>query len=167
MKARPLYKLQILNLAVFLALFTFSYSQDEIKGDGVKGLQLFEANCTACHQIDGQLVGPELRNVVNRVKEEAGVGREWLHAWIKDNKALRASGDKYANELFAKYNNSEMLTFPSLSEQDIDDILTYTSNPEAAEAALAEQKAQEEAAAAAAKAAKANAGGVSSGMVIV
>src|SRR5690606_2448036 len=45
--------------------------------------------------------------------------------------------------------------------------LTYTSNPEAAEAALAEQKAQEEAAAAAAKAAKANAGGVSSGMVIV
>lgn len=167
MKARPLYKLQILNLAVFLALFTFSYSQDEIKGDGVKGLQLFEANCTACHQIDGQLVGPELRNVVNRVKEEAGVGREWLHAWIKDNKALRASGDKYANELFARYNNSEMLTFPSLSEQDIDDILTYTSNPEAAEAALAEQKAQEEAAAAAAKAAKANAGGVSSGMVIV
>src|SRR5690606_18117058 len=122
MKARPLYKLQILNLAVFLALFTFSYSQDEIKGDGVKGLQLFEANCTACHQIDGQLVGPELRNVVNRVKEEAGVGREWLHAWIKDNKALRASGDAYAIEVFERHNQLLMNALPALSEQGIDEI---------------------------------------------
>ena len=167
MKARPLYKLQFLNLAIFLAIFTFSYSQDEIKGDGVKGLQLFEANCTSCHQIDGLLVGPELRNVVTRVKEEGGVGKEWLHAWIKDNKALRATGDKYANEIFAKYNNSEMLTFPSLSDQDIDDILTYTSAPEAAQTALDQIKKDEQAKRDAEKAAKAGSGGVSSGIVIV
>ena len=134
MKARPLYKLRFLSLAMFLAVFSFSYSQDEISGDGAKGYDLFQTNCTACHQIDGQLVGPELRNVVTRVKEEGGVGREWLHAWIKDNKALRESGDKYANELFEKYNRQEMLQFPQLSDQDIDDILTYTSDPEAGEA---------------------------------
>lgn len=167
MKARPLYKLQFLNLAFFLAIFTFSYSQDEISGDGAKGYELFQANCTACHQIDGLLIGPELRNVVTRVKEDGGVGREWLHAWIKDNKALRESGDAYANKIFEQYNRQEMLTFPSLSDQDIDDILTYTSNPEAGQTAFEEAKKKAADEAAAAKAAKSSGGGVSSGIVIV
>jgi mono/diheme cytochrome c family protein len=152
---------------MFLAVFSFSYSQDEISGDGAKGYELFQANCTACHQIDGQLIGPELRNVVKRAKDEGGVGKEWLHSWIKDNKALRASGDKYANEIFQKYGQQEMLQFPQLSDQDIDNILAYTSNPEAGEEAV--KKAKEEAAAAeqAAKAAKSGGSGVSSGIVIV
>src|SRR5690606_11445001 len=99
---------------------------------------------------------------------EGGVGKEWLHSWIKDNKALRESGDAYANEIFEKYNRQEMLPFPQLSDQDIDDILTYTSNPEAGQEAFEKAKADAEAAAAAAKAAKANSGGgVSSGIVIV
>ena len=167
MKARSLYKLRILSIAIFLAVFSFSYSQDEISGDAAKGYDLFQANCTACHQIDGLYIGPELRNVVTRVKEEGGVGKEWLHSWIKDNKALRESGDAYANEIFEKYNRQEMLPFPQLSDQDIDDILTYTSNPEAGQEAFEKAKADAEAAAAAAKAAKANSGGVSSGIVIV
>ncbi|HLV24661.1 MAG TPA: cytochrome c, partial [Moheibacter sp.] len=168
MKARSLYKLRFLSLAMFLAVFSFSYSQDEISGDGAKGYDLFQTNCTACHQIDGQLIGPELRNVVTRVKEEGGVGREWLHAWIKNNKTLRESGDKYANEIFEKFGKQEMLPFPQLSEQDIDDLLTYTSNPEAGEEAYIKAKEEEEAKAAAAKAAQSSGGsGVSSGIVIV
>lgn len=168
MKARPLYRLQFLNLAIFFALFSFSYSQDEIKGDGARGYELFQANCTACHQVDGTLIGPEIRGVVDRVKEEGGVGREWLHAWIKDNKALRESGDAYANKIYEQYNRQEMLTFPSLSEQDIDDILTFSMDPEAGQAAFEKAKADAEAAAAAEKAAKSSGGGgVSSGIVIV
>src|SRR5690606_29711516 len=168
MKARSLYKLRILSIAIFLAVFSFSYSQDEISGDAAKGYDLFQANCTACHQIDGLYIGPELRNVVTRVKEEGGVGKEWLHSWIKDNKALRESGDKYANEIFEKFGKQEMLPFPQLSDQDIDDILTYTSNPEAGEEAFNKAKADADAAAAAAKAAKSSSGGgVSTGIVIV
>ena len=155
-------------MALFLAIFSFSYSQDEISGDGGKGYKLFQDNCTACHQIDGQLVGPELRNVVARTKEEGGVGKEWLHSWIKDNKALRESGDKYANEIYEKFGKQDMLPFPQLSDQDIDDILTYTSNPEAGEEAFNKAKADAAAAAEAAKAAKASSsGGVSTGIVIV
>ncbi|WP_424368898.1 c-type cytochrome [Moheibacter sp.] len=167
MKARPFYKLQFLNLAVFLAIFTFSYSQDEITGDGAKGYELFQANCTACHQIDGTLIGPQIRGVVDRVKEEGGVGREWLHAWIKDNKALRESGDAYANKVYEQYNRQEMLSFPSLSDQDIDDILTFSMNPEAGQEAFEKAKADAKAAAEAAKAAKSSGGGASSGIVIV
>src|SRR5690606_21019486 len=168
MKARPFYKLRFLSVALFLAIFSFSYSQDEITGDGAKGYELFQANCTACHQVDGTLIGPEIRGVVDRVKEEGGVGREWLHAWIKDNKALRESGDKYANQIFEKFNRQEMLTFPSLSDQDIDDILTFSMNPEAGQEAFEKAKADAKAAADAAKAAKSGGGeGASSGVVIV
>lgn len=155
-------------MAIFLALFTFSYSQDEITGDGANGFQLFEANCVACHQIDGQLIGPEMRNVVSRVQEEGGVGREWLHSWIKDNRSLRESGDKYANELYEKFNKQEMLAFPALSDQDVDDILVYTSDPEggkeAHEKAIADAAAAEEAA----KAPKSSGGGgPSSGLLAI
>lgn len=161
--------MKFLNLALFLAIFSYSYAQenpeeapaaaetaqssgDEINGDAAKGYDLFQQNCTACHKIDGVMVGPEMRNVVDRVKEEGGVGREWLHAWIKDNNALRESGDEYAIKVFEDFNKMPMLAFPALSDQDIDDILVYTSDPEGGEKAFkdAKAKASEEAAATAA-----------------
>ena len=58
--------------------------------------------------------------------------------WIRDNKALRASGDKYANEVFEKFNKVEMTAFPNLTDQDIADLLEYTTNPPKAEPAAAE-----------------------------
>lgn len=48
---------------------------------------------------------------------------------MKDSKALRLSGDKYANEVFNKFNKVEMTAFPNLTDQDIADILEYTTNP--------------------------------------
>lgn len=166
MKSQILYKSKFWNLAIFLVIFSFSYAQDEINGDVGNGYDLFQANCTACHQIDGKFVGPELRNVVDRVKEEGGVGREWLHAWIKDNQSLRESGDAYAIKVFEDNNQLPMNLFPALSEQDIDDILAYTSDPEAGQLAYEEAKKQKAAAAAAAAAAK-QAGGGTNGVVIV
>ncbi len=135
---------------------TFSLANAQ---DAGKGYELFEANCTACHQIDGKLIGPELRNVEKRVQEEAGLGKEWLHAWIKDNKALRASGDAYANKIFAEYNNTEMLAFPNLSDGDIDNILAYTADPDGGKKAFDDAKAAKKKEAAAAKAAAAGSGG--------
>lgn len=125
----PIRLLLLLGLCIALPI----YAQDEIKGDAANGEKLFKANCTACHALDRQLVGPALKGVVTRLKQEQGLGRDWLQKWIKDNVALRASGDKYANEIFLKYNKSEMQQFPNLSEQDIDDILTYLENPPAPE----------------------------------
>ena len=110
------------------------------QGDPVKGQELFKANCTACHALDKQVVGPPLKGVVERVKEEGGVDEAWLHKWIKDNKALRESGDAYANKIFEQYNKVEMQQFPNLSDADIDNILAYTTNPPA-EAAPADDAA--------------------------
>ncbi|AZA47667.1 quinol:cytochrome C oxidoreductase [Chryseobacterium carnipullorum] len=127
---RKHYKQTLIAIGLLLSTSASIYGQD---GDPKNGEKLFKANCTACHALDKQVVGPPLKGVVERVKTEGGVDKDWLHKWIKDNKALRASGDKYANEIFEKFNKTEMQVFPNLTDKDIDDILAYTTNPPAPE----------------------------------
>jgi len=128
---RKHYKRGLIAIYVLLSTSASIYAQ----GDAKNGEKLFKANCTACHALDKQLVGPALGGVVDRLKKEQNLDTDWIRKWVKDNKALRASGDKYANEVFAKFNKTEMLGFPNLSDKDIDDILEYTTNPPAPEPA--------------------------------
>lgn len=123
---RKHYKTVLVALGLMLSTSASVHAQD---GDASNGEKLFKANCTACHALDKQIVGPALGGVVARLQTEQNLGPDWLHKWIKDNKALRASGDKYANEVFEKFNKTEMLQFPNLTDKDIDDILAYTTNP--------------------------------------
>ncbi|RQP12282.1 MAG: quinol:cytochrome C oxidoreductase [Chryseobacterium sp.] len=134
---RKHYKKGLIAFSLLLSTGAYVTAQ-EAQGDPQKGMELFKANCTACHQLDKQVIGPPLAGVVQRVQDEAGKDVAWLHSWIKDNKALRESGDAYANELFEKYNKVEMTPFPNLSDQDIDDILAYTTNPPTEEPKAAE-----------------------------
>ncbi|REE80725.1 cytochrome c553 [Lutibacter oceani] len=83
-----------------------------------RGKQIFKANCAACHKLEGKLIGPELLKITD--KRDA----DWLKAWIKDNNALVASGDKLAKEV-QDSNPAAMTPFPQLSDQDIDDVLKY------------------------------------------
>lgn len=131
---RKHYKRGLLAISLLFSAGASVYAQD---GDPKNGEKLFKANCTACHALDKQMVGPALGGVVDRLKKDQNLDTDWLHKWIKDNKALRASGDKYANEVFEKFNKTEMTVFSSLSDQDINDILAYTTNPPAPEPAAA------------------------------
>ena len=88
----------------------------------VTGKKIFNANCAACHKLDAKLIGPALANVSDRRSDD------WLKAWIKDNAALRASGDADAIAIFNEYNSSPMTTFPQLSDADIDALIAYTSH---------------------------------------
>ena len=128
---RKHYKRGLIAIYVLLSTSASIYAQ----GDAKNGEKLFKANCTACHALDKQLVGPALGGVVDRLKKEQNLDTDWIRKWVKDNKALRTSGDKYANEVFAKFNKTEMLAFSNLSDKDIDDILEYTTNPPAPEPA--------------------------------
>lgn len=100
----------------FLFLFTFNLSA---QGDAKAGKGLFNANCAACHKLDKKLVGPALGKISERRE------LEWLKAWIKDNNALRASGDADAIEIFEEYKGSPMTSFPQLSDGDIVNIVAY------------------------------------------
>lgn len=90
----------------------------EVDPGVARGKDVFKANCAACHKMEGKLIGPELFKIGD--KRDA----DWLKAWIKDNNALVASGDKLAKEV-ADSNPAVMTPFPQLSDQDLDDLLKY------------------------------------------
>lgn len=79
---------------------------------------IFNRDCAACHKLEGALIGPELYKIGDKRE------KEWLKAWIKDNNALVASGDKLAKEV-QDSNPAVMIPFPSLSDQDLEDLLHY------------------------------------------
>ncbi|WP_422350189.1 cytochrome c3 family protein [Flagellimonas sp.] len=123
-------------LGFSLLLFSVSfYAQEEASadvaagGDPVKGKQLFNQNCAACHALDRKMTGPALANVESRLSEDEGLDKEWLYTWIKNSPGMIKSGDAYANKIYAEYNQAAMTAFPTLSNQDIDDILAYTAAP--------------------------------------
>ena len=131
-------------LGFSLLLFSVSfYAQEEASadvaagGDPVKGKQLFNQNCAACHALDRKMTGPALANVESRLSEDEGLDKEWLYTWIKNSPGMIKSGDAYANKIYAEYNQAAMTAFPTLSNQDIDDILAYTAAPPPAPVAAA------------------------------
>jgi len=107
---------RILILAIFLASFTFSVSAQP---DAEAGKALFESKCLSCHAMDRQVVGPKLRGVNEKRTEE------WLVKWIRNNEALRKSGDKDAIAIYNEYNGLAMNNFEMLSEGDVKDIIEY------------------------------------------
>jgi len=108
----------LLILSIFLN-FSSSYSQD--------GAALFKQNCASCHSLGkNKLTGPGLEGVTKRVPSE-----EWLHKWIKNNKAVIASGDAYAKKIYEEFNKAEMTTFEHLSDAEIASIIELIKNPPA------------------------------------
>src|SRR5690606_38489504 len=71
--------------------------------------------------LDANSTGPALRGVVERHPTD------WLHKWIKDSSGLIKSGDAAAVKLFNEWKKVPMNSFPNLSDEDIDNIIAYTS----------------------------------------
>ncbi|MFM2266265.1 MAG: hypothetical protein RLZ77_1685 [Bacteroidota bacterium] len=94
-------------------------------GDAAKGKELFNANCAACHKLDAKATGPALRGIANKYD------MAWLYKWVKNSSELIKSGDAKAVKVFEENNKSVMTAFPQLSNQDIDNIIAYTSEPKA------------------------------------
>lgn len=92
-------------------------------GDPVKGKELFNSLCAACHKLDAKSTGPALRGVAEKHD------REWLYKWVKNSSDMIKSGDAAAVKLFNENNKQVMTAFPQLSNADIDNILAYTSQP--------------------------------------
>lgn len=99
--------------------------------DAVKGKELFNANCAACHKLDAKMTGPALRGVAQKYE------MSWLYKWIRNSTALIKSGDPAAVKISQEYNGAVMTAFPQLSDADIDNIIAYTSEPKAEPAAAA------------------------------
>ncbi len=86
-----------------------------------KGQVLFKANCSSCHKLFKRSTGPELLGISEKYE------REWLYSWIKNSQELISSGDVQAMRIYNEYKQTNMNSFPQLSNEDIDDILAYTN----------------------------------------
>jgi len=108
--------------ALLLLLIPFSNSVFA-QGDPVAGGALFKSlACNGCHAGDmvKRLTGPGLFGVQDRVGDP-----KKLHAWIRNNQAVLATGDPYFTQLFSAYNKTPMNTYPSITDKQIEDILAY------------------------------------------
>ena len=91
-------------------------------GDDAKiaeGKKLFKQHCTACHKLEGKLLGPELKGIGEKRDTK------WLHSWIKDSQALIKSGDELAIKVFEENNKIPMTAFKQLKDSEIDAMLAY------------------------------------------
>ena len=155
----------ILSLAVVLAMSLNSFAQTAAPaaaaapaapaaagGDPVKGKELFNSNCAACHKLDAKMTGPALRGISSKVS------KDWIYKWVHNSAAMIKSGDAEAVRVSAEFNGAVMTPFPQLSTGDIDNIIAYTSEPLPAPAAAVGT--------AAPPGTKANTGGVSNDIIL-
>ena len=109
---------------IFFGLaFVLVTSLSAFAQDVAKGKELFNTNCAACHKLDAKATGPALRGVA------AKYDKEWLYKWIKNSGELIKSGDALAVKVYEENNKVAMTAFPQLSNEDIDNIIAYTSEP--------------------------------------
>jgi mono/diheme cytochrome c family protein len=87
------------------------------------GKSLFQTNCAQCHNPIQVVVGPALKGVTQRVTDS-----NLLHAWIRNNVKVLATGNTYFTNLYNQYGRAPMNTFPGLSDKEIDAILNYVEN---------------------------------------
>lgn len=147
----------IFSLAMVLSLSLSSLAQDAAApaagaGDPAKGKAIFNTNCAACHKLDAKATGPALRGVADKYD------KEWLYKWIHNSGELIKSGDAQAVKVFEENNKIPMTAFPQLSNEDIDNIIAYTSAPK--------EEAPAATATAAAGGAAAQEGGVSNNLIL-
>jgi mono/diheme cytochrome c family protein len=90
------------------------------QGDAAKGEAIFKANCTTCHKIESQLVGPALGTTITEETDD-----KWLTKWIENNQALIAAKDPKAVAVYNKFNQVSMTVFGSLTDADVANVIAY------------------------------------------
>ncbi len=94
------------------------------------GDALFKGNCTQCHAVHEQVVGPALGGISKRRPIS------WILPWIKNSSKVVASGDDYAVALYNKFNKQQMPSF-ALSDKEITSIVAYITSEEGKGVAVA------------------------------
>jgi len=128
-------RLSNLALVFFLFMGINAYAADPSVSDSddaiTAGRSLFNANCRACHALDRRGVGPALRGVTERRDVD------WTKRFIVNSQALIQAGDATAVALFREYGNTVMPSHTFLSDNDLDNLLSYIEYGDTADAAAA------------------------------
>jgi mono/diheme cytochrome c family protein len=114
MKSDPIW-----CLLIILALWTPALSQTTTDKAFTDGRILFQTNCSSCHNIHNEVLGPQLASITKKRTED------WLLRFIRNSQSVIAGGDSYAIFLFERYHHQVMPSFRTLNETEIKSILHY------------------------------------------
>lgn len=126
-KRKVLATLLVAGSLLFLTPQSLFAQDGAPDGDAKAGKTLFQTNCASCHNPIKDMTGPALKGI----SEEIPGGMEWIYDWVHNSSKVIASGDEYANKIFDEWGNTQMTHFPQLTEDQIDDIITYVNTYEA------------------------------------
>ncbi len=124
---RKIIKIAAFCITVIVAACTTYSGKEMILTDPVtiaKGERLFMQNCSACHNFRQDGIGPQLAGVTNVVTVED------LKNFIKDPKAVIASGDEHAKALVQKF-HTVMPSFSAYTDEELNSIISYLATKEA------------------------------------
>ena len=91
------------------------------QADLSEGETIFKQRCSACHKVQGALIGPQLEGISAKYAND----KEWLYSWVKNSPAMIQSGDEKAVALWEQYNKQAMSPHPDLTDQQIDNIFAW------------------------------------------
>jgi mono/diheme cytochrome c family protein len=83
-----------------------------------RGRELFNHDCSSCHNFRQDGIGPHLAGVTKEVSAD------WIRTFIRNPGQVIHSGDERAQVLFASY-KSIMPAFPQYTDEDLDDIVAF------------------------------------------
>jgi len=106
---------------IFLLVSGFTVSAQT---DVAAGKALFANNCASCHNPYKIVTGPALHGITERVPDKAK-----LHAWIRNNQAMLATGDPYFTKVYNDNNKTAMNLFTSLTDAEIENIIAFVELP--------------------------------------
>ncbi len=115
------YRSIVQRFTLILSLLTvLCFDQAAVAQDGKA---LFQQNCASCHAVHKDLTGPKLAGIEERVPDQ-----KLLYAWIRNNQAVLATGNKYFTDLYAAWNKTAMNLFPNLTDEEIGAMITYINS---------------------------------------
>lgn len=89
------------------------------------GEKLFKQNCSACHMVDKDLIGPALKGVVERW----GGDLDLLHQWIHNPAKVKDMGIPHVEELLEEWMpKGGLMPAQMVSDAEITAILDYVKN---------------------------------------
>ncbi|MEZ5017465.1 MAG: cytochrome c [Flavipsychrobacter sp.] len=90
------------------------------------GKELYTQNCTQCHIVNKDMIGPALKGALARWDNDTVA----LRSFVKNSTMAITSGNPRAVEVYNKWNKAMMTPMPHLTDEDIDAILDYVERAE-------------------------------------
>ncbi|MCB0401895.1 MAG: c-type cytochrome [Flavobacteriales bacterium] len=90
------------------------------------GAKLFKQNCSACHKVDANVIGPALQGVKTKWVEAGEEAN--LVKWVQNPAELYNSGSSELAKAIWDFSPSEMTPQSSLTEEQINQIFDYVDN---------------------------------------